>query len=93
VSWFLKLFKPVRIILRITWDLAKACGEYSMEKASIVEVGEENIEEACRVFVDGMQPYWNWLIEEEGGRELVLQRAREWIKHSDALNKAKQLGY
>ncbi|MEM2941091.1 MAG: GNAT family N-acetyltransferase [Thermoproteota archaeon] len=78
-------FKPVRRILRITWDLAKACEEHFMENASIVEVSEENIEEAYRVFVDGMQPYWNWWIKEEGGRELVLQKAKEWIRHSAAL--------
>lgn len=77
-------FKPVRRILRIAWDLTKIPEEHLMGKTSIIEVTEENLEEVCRVFVDGVQPHWDWWIEEEGGREMVSQKAAEWIRHSVA---------
>ncbi|MEM2939904.1 MAG: GNAT family N-acetyltransferase [Candidatus Bathyarchaeia archaeon] len=77
-------FKPIRRILRIAWDLTKIPEEQLIGKTSIIEVTEENLEEACRVFVDGVQPHWDWWIEEEGGREMVSQKAAEWIRHSVA---------
>lgn len=70
-------FKPVRRILRISWDLNKVPEEEFIGKASIVKTTEENLEEACRVFVDGALPYWDWWVEEEDGRETVLQKTME----------------
>lgn len=73
-------FKPVRRILRIGWDLTKVSEEQPTEKASIIEVGEDSFDEACQVFVEGLQPYWDWWIEEEGGMETVQQRTAEWMR-------------
>ena len=78
-------FKPVRRILRIAWDLTKVAEEEFTGKTSIIEVTEENVDEACQVFVNGVQPYWDWWIEEEGGREAVLQKTAEWIRQSVTL--------
>jgi len=66
-------------------DTAKNLQGYTIQKAFITEVGEENVDEACRVFIDGLHPYWDWWIEEEGGREMVLRRTAEWLKQTITL--------
>ena len=74
-------FKPVRRILRIAWDLTKTLEEESVRAAvNVTEVCPEHIDEASKVFVEGLRPYWNWYIEEGGGDESITKRAAEWMR-------------
>jgi len=74
-------FKPVRRILRIAWDLTKTLEDKPVSSAvTVTEVQEEHVDEASSVFVQGLQPYWNWYIEEGGGNESIKKRAAEGMK-------------
>jgi len=74
-------FKPIRRILRIAWDLTEIPENVSYnQKVDVVEVTEKDLEEASYVFVEGLKPYWDWWIEEEGGYERVLKRSKKWMK-------------
>lgn len=64
-------FHPVRRILRITWDLSTSPTprESSIETR---EVSEAEKDVASQVFVKASQPYWDWWIEEKGGKTGVV---------------------
>ena len=79
-------FKPVRRILRIGWDLTKKLeAKLAGPAVTVIEVHEEHIDEASNVFVEGLQPYWDWYIEEGGGNESVKNRAAKGMKESPHL--------
>lgn len=79
-------FKPVRRILRITWDPIKILEEEpSNRKITVTEIRESDVKEASHTLVEGLKPYWDWWIEEEGGDEKLLQRAAEWMKQDQWL--------
>jgi len=74
-------FTPVRRILRIAWDLTKPPEEKPRSCLAVVnEICEEYIDEASKVFVEGLLPYWDWYIEEGGGRGSVKKRVAEGMK-------------
>jgi len=74
-------FRPVRRILRIAWDLTKPLEEKPRSHAAVVnEIREENIGEASEAFVEGLLPYWDWYIEEGGGKRSVKKRVAEGMK-------------
>jgi len=79
-------FRPTRRILRIAWDPIKIPEEKSFnQEVSVVEVSKNDVEEASHVLVQGLQPYWDWWLEEEGGNEAVLEKATEWMKQGTCL--------
>ena len=69
-------FHPVRRILRITWDLptSPTPREGSIETR---EVSEAEKDEAVQLFVSASQPYWEWWIEEKGGRAGVVHYLKD----------------
>jgi N-acetylglutamate synthase-like GNAT family acetyltransferase len=74
-------FKPVRRILRIAWDPIKVPEEKRIEHAlNVVEASKSDLEKASHALVKGLQPYWDWWVEEEGGNQAVLRRISEWIR-------------
>lgn len=74
-------FKPVRRILQIAWDPIIIPEEKHLKYAvNVVEASESDLEEASYALVKGLQPYWDWWVEEEGGNEAVLRRISGWIK-------------
>jgi N-acetylglutamate synthase-like GNAT family acetyltransferase len=53
-------FKPIRRILRIAWDPIKIPEEkHENRKVALVELSEDDMDEASHVFVEGLQPYWD----------------------------------
>jgi len=74
-------FKPVRRILRIAWDPIKIPEETHLQHpVNVVEASESDLEEASHALVKGLQPYWDWWVEEEGGNQAVLEQISGWIK-------------
>ena len=69
-------FEPVRRSVRIVWDLSKV--EAGEDKVLTRELKKEDANDAARVWVEGLRPYWNYWIEEEGGAEAVAS----WVKKS-----------
>jgi GNAT superfamily N-acetyltransferase len=79
-------FRPARRILRIAWDPINVPRERSFnQEISVVEVSRNHVEEASHVLVQGLRPYWDWWLEEEGGIEAVLERTAKWMKQSACL--------
>jgi GNAT superfamily N-acetyltransferase len=79
-------FRPVRRILRIAWDPIEIPRERSFhQEISVVEVSANEVEEASHVLVQGLRPYWDWWLEEEGGSEAVRERAANWLKECACL--------
>jgi N-acetylglutamate synthase-like GNAT family acetyltransferase len=66
-------FKPIRRILRIAWDPIKIPEEkHENRKVTVVGLSEDDVAEASHVFVEGLQPYWDWWVEQKGGKETLL---------------------
>jgi N-acetylglutamate synthase-like GNAT family acetyltransferase len=67
-------FRPIRRILRIAWDPIRI-PEKKREnrRATVAELSEDDVDEASSVFVEGLQPYWDWWVEQKGGKELLLK--------------------
>jgi N-acetylglutamate synthase-like GNAT family acetyltransferase len=79
-------FTPVRRILRIAWDPIKTPAEKQPSpEITITEIGEHEVAEASQTFVEALQPYWDWWVEEEGGNEMVRKKAAEWLRQSTYL--------
>lgn len=79
-------FRPARRILRIAWDPIEIPKERSFnQEISVAEVSKNDVEEASHVLVQGLRPYWDWWLEEEGGNEAVLERATKWMKQCTCL--------
>jgi len=74
-------FRPVRRILRIAWDLTKPIEEKPRSCPAVVdEICQEHVNEASKAFVEGLLPYWDWYIEEGGGKASVKKKVAEWMK-------------
>ncbi len=58
-------FEPIRVDLRVRWDLDLL--EEEPSSLSLAEVTVDNVDEAGEVFVEANSPYWDWRTEEEGG--------------------------
>ena len=69
-------FEPVRRSLRIGWDLAVQPTEQS--KILTMQLPKECANDAAEVWVEGLRPYWDWWIEEQGGPETL----GDWVKES-----------
>lgn len=69
-------FEPVRRSLRICWDIA-ACKVHE-NKIETSELSKEWADDAARVWIDGLRPYWDYWIEEQGGPESI----QAWVKES-----------
>jgi len=69
-------FQPVRRSLRIGWDLTSRLTEQS--KIQTMELSREFAEEAAEVWVEGLRPFWDFWIEEQGGPETL----GDWVKES-----------
>lgn len=76
-------FKPIRRILRIAWDTERTLKEAHRDsKIHITEVCQDDLNEASCVFVEGLMPYWNWYIEEEGGDEAFRSKVASWMRET-----------
>lgn len=60
-------FDPVRRSLRIAWDLATC--EARESRIISKELSKESADDAAKVWVQGLRPYWDYWIEEQGGAE------------------------
>lgn len=83
-------FRPVRRILRIAWEPTEIPEMKSFDQEiKVAEVSKRDVEEAAHVFVQGLRPYWDWWLEEEGGVEAVQKKTTEWMKQCICLLTAK----
>ena len=69
-------FEPVRRSLRICWDIAEC--KVHENKIETGELSKEWADVAARVWIDGLRPYWDYWIEEQGGPESI----QAWVKES-----------
>ena len=70
-------FEPLRRIVRIGWDFPIT---YPVEQNMVETRGltKDFADEAADVWVEGLRPFWDWWIEEEGGSKEVA----DWVKES-----------
>ncbi len=78
-------FVPVRRDFRISWDLTSLTPEETTA-LNVEEVSEGTSQDAARMYVNALTPYWNWRTEEHGGPEAVgesfrggLRRGERWL--------------
>jgi GNAT superfamily N-acetyltransferase len=69
-------FKPVRRSIRISWELAERPVEQT--EVQIKELSKESANDAASVWIEGLRPYWDWWIEEQGGAEEL----KSWVRES-----------
>ena len=69
-------FSPARRSLRISWDLTNLTPEEPNVQTRWIS--KEHANEAADVWVDGLRPYWDYWIEEQGGPE----ECKAWVKES-----------
>jgi GNAT superfamily N-acetyltransferase/N-acetylglutamate synthase-like GNAT family acetyltransferase len=69
-------FVPARRSIRIGWEL----NGQSTERSNVhtVELSKEHANEAAEVWVEGLRPYWDYWIEEQGGPAEL----KSWVKES-----------
>jgi GNAT superfamily N-acetyltransferase len=69
-------FKPLRRDFRIVWkvDDVPDIGDARLETQ---EVTDETIDQASRLYVRALSPYWDWRTEEEGGTGTVADVIKE----------------
>lgn len=70
-------FDPVRRSLRIAWDLATC--EARENRIISKELSKESADDAAKVWVQGLRPYWDYWIEEQGGAEPLEARVKESV--------------
>lgn len=70
-------FVPVRRSIRICWE---ELTEHPSDQTNIQtkELSKEFANEAADVWIDGLHPYWDYWIEEQGGPEKI----KAWVKES-----------
>jgi N-acetylglutamate synthase-like GNAT family acetyltransferase len=71
-------FEPVRRSLRIRWDLATY--HVQEDKIETGELSKDWAEDAAKVWIKGLRPYWDYWSEEQGGPESI----EAWVKESVA---------
>lgn len=69
-------FAPARRSLRIGWDLTSITPEEP--KVETRWISKEHAHEAANVWVEGLRPYWDYWIEEQGGPE----ECKAWVRES-----------
>lgn len=69
-------FEPVRRSLRIRWDMAAS--QTHENKIETNELSKEWADDAAKVWVKGLRPYWDYWIEEQGGADPI----EAWVKES-----------
>jgi predicted N-acetyltransferase YhbS len=69
-------FEPVRRSLRIGWDLTAHPIEQNNIRTG--ELSKEFADDAAEVWVEGLRPFWDFWIEEQGGPETL----GAWVKES-----------
>jgi GNAT superfamily N-acetyltransferase len=72
-------FEPIRRTIRVGWEFPTA---YSAEQGKVKtrSLSGEFAEEAAKVWVEGLLPYWDWWIQEQGGQKELA----DWVKASVA---------
>jgi len=79
-------FKPVRRILRIVWDIQGMKTEPPLEVGvQVRNVGPDDLDLLPNVFVESLRPYWDWWIEDYGGKERLKEVSRAWFNPSSDL--------
>jgi GNAT superfamily N-acetyltransferase len=69
-------FTPARRSLRISWDLTTLTPEEPNVQTRWIS--KEHANEAADVWVEGLRPYWDFWIEEQGGPE----GQKAWVRES-----------
>jgi N-acetylglutamate synthase-like GNAT family acetyltransferase len=69
-------FKPLRRSVRIGWELTDHPTIQSQVQTR--ELSKEFANEAADVWVEGLRPYWDYWIEEQGGPEEL----KDWVRGS-----------
>jgi GNAT superfamily N-acetyltransferase len=69
-------FEPLRRTLRIGWDLTGLPTRQS--KIETRPLSKEFANEAADVWVEGLRPYWDYWIEEQGGPDEI----KAWVRES-----------
>ena len=69
-------FEPVRRSIRIGWELTAQPTEHSNVQTK--DLSKDHANDAADVWVEGLRPYWDWWIEEQGGPEEL----KSWVKES-----------
>jgi len=76
-------FKPVRRILRLEWNLENELPRLPINQdAEIINATEEDAEVLVDVFLNGLLPYWDWWISDQGGWEILRARVKPWFRPS-----------
>jgi GNAT superfamily N-acetyltransferase len=69
-------FEPVRRSLRIGWDLTGL--QTGQSKIETRLLSKEFANEAADVWIEGLRPYWDYWIEEQGGPDEI----KAWVRES-----------
>jgi len=69
-------FEPIRRSVRIAWDLNQVPVTQSNVETKLLS--KEFADEAAEVWVQGLRPYWDYWIEEQGGAEEI----KAWVRSS-----------
>jgi GNAT superfamily N-acetyltransferase len=69
-------FEPARRSLRIFWDFSLESIRRNDVQTRILS--REHADEAAEVWVQGLRPYWDYWIEEEGGPDEI----KTWVRES-----------
>lgn len=75
-------FKPVRRDFRIGWDLKKTAHS-SRDGLDMLLIDQKLAREAGTLYVESVRPYWEWRIEEQGGKDAVAENFGEWLKNGE----------
>ena len=70
-------FEPVRRSIRVGWEFPITYEE-DQTKVETRSLSKEFGDEAAMVWVEGLRPYWDWWIEEQGGQKELA----DWVKES-----------
>lgn len=74
-------FGPARRRLQFAWDTNRVnSSEHPSPGITVDDVPKERADEAARVYLEGLKPYWDWWVEEEGGDEAVIKSVIEEIR-------------
>ncbi|MBW3666140.1 MAG: GNAT family N-acetyltransferase [Actinobacteria bacterium] len=75
-----KGFTAVRRALTLVWDLTAPRSAPAREDSVVVgEALRHAPEHLAELYVEGMRPYWDWLIDERGGTEAYKERVAAHI--------------
>jgi len=69
-------FSPIRRDFRISWQLSEV-PLISSPQIKMEPLTTERMDDACRVYVKALSPFWDWRTEEEGGTIAVSATLRE----------------